>query len=174
MLGVHWLWPSHWPSLGRLQWTSASVQLAYVNSCESVCSLTSRVLLHLIYRNLSCWFTRASKRTCGWSAYSLFRWQVRRLQAAIQACTMLPIRLVSARIHTAPGFAIARTMVVLALYVLAEPMIVPARCAIASGCTCARRVLAEPMVICAPRMSNPRCDPLPCAWACHDMDDRAC
>ena len=58
-----------------------------------------------------------------------------------------------------PGCAIAWTSVVLALRVLAEPMVVPGRRAIASGYICARRVLAEPSVVCARRKSKPRCDP---------------
>ena len=42
----------------------------------------------------------------------------------------------------------ARTMVVLALRVLAEPTVVPVRRAIPSGYICARRVLAELKVVC--------------------------
>ena len=54
-----------------------------------------------------------------------------------------------------PGCAIAWTIVVLDLHILAEPMVVHARRAIASNCTSARRVLAEPKVVCARRKSNP-------------------
>ena len=46
------------------------------------------------------------------------------------------------------GCAPTGSMVVLAMRVFAEPMLVPVRRAIASGCTCARRVLAEHRVVC--------------------------
>ena len=55
-----------------------------------------------------------------------------------------------------PGFTVrgcdpAGIMVVLALCVPAEPMVIPGRRAITSGCTRARRVMAEPRVVCPRR-----------------------
>ena len=47
-----------------------------------------------------------------------------------------------------PGRVLAGTMVVLALYVLAEPTVVPVRRAFASGCMCARRLLSKHRVVC--------------------------
>ena len=57
------------------------------------------------------------------------------------------------------GCAPAGTMEVLALRVLAEPMVVPDQRTVASGFMFARRVLAESRVVCVRRKSNPRCDP---------------
>ena len=57
-----------------------------------------------------------------------------------------------------PGCAPAGTIFVLALRVLAEHVVVPARRAIASDYTCSRRVLAEPKIVCVRRKSNPRCN----------------
>ena len=50
-----------------------------------------------------------------------------------------------------PGCAPAGIMVVLALRVSAEPLGLPGRRVIASGCTRTRRVLSEPKVVCARR-----------------------
>ena len=47
-----------------------------------------------------------------------------------------------------PGHVLARSMVVQAPCVLAEPTLIPVRRAIASGCMCARRVLSEDRVVC--------------------------
>jgi len=47
-----------------------------------------------------------------------------------------------------PGSVLAGIMVVLALCVPAEPTVIPVKRSIASGCMCARCVLAEIMVVC--------------------------
>ena len=55
--------------------------------------------------------------------------------------------------------ALPGTIAVRALYKLTWPIVVPTRREIASGCICARRVVAEPRVVCVRHKSNPRCDP---------------
>ena len=65
----------------------------------------------------------------------------------------------------------------LARRVLPEPMVIPDQHAIASRFSCARRVQAEPRVMCVRRKSNPRCDPgiyfsvwYGCATLCVGLD----
>ena len=79
--------------------------------------------------------------------------------------------------YAVPGYANAGTFIVWTLRALAEPMVVPVRLAIASGCMCARRVLAEPKLVCFRRKLKTRCDPginfavwYSCAAMCVGLD----
>ena len=68
----------------------------------------------------------------------------------IYFCRVLPLCCpVRGRGCAVTSCAPAGTMIVLALRVLVGAMLVPARRAISTGCTCARRVLAEPKAVCA-------------------------
>ena len=85
-------------------------------------------------------------------AYCEFELPVRNWDRVNLACTC------SALFKGMSGCAPAETMIVLALRILAEPMVVHARRVIASVYACTRRVLAEPKVVCVRGKLNPRCD----------------
>lgn len=60
--------------------------------------------------------------------------------------------------YAVPVYAYADTMTLLASRILAEPIVVPCRRAIASGYISIRRVLAKPRFVCVRRKSNPAVD----------------